>query len=145
MASDQLVDDLLALRRVLRQVSHPVRRGEITSQQFWLLRHLGTYGPSSVSDLAAGLGVSPSSATIAVKRLERSGLVLRLRDTADERVVRVFLTASGNEQLNEWRGRRRDALSGLLATLDADERCRLQELVERVLDAAGESVGTPDE
>lgn len=133
MPTDQLVEDVLALWRVLRQTSHPVRRGEITPQQFWLLRHLRREGPLSIGELADLLGISPSSATIACKRLEKVGLVTRQRQSDDERVVQVELTPLGVEQVDMWRHRYRETLSGLLTPLDPDERVQLQHLLERVL------------
>lgn len=133
MPSDQLVEDLLALWRVLRQTSHPVRRGEITPQQFWLLRHLRNRGPMSIGELADLLGISPSSATIACKRLEKAGLLTRQRQSDDERVVQVELTPQGVEQVDTWRLRYRETLAGLLTPLDPEERTQLQELLERVL------------
>ncbi|HLI50695.1 MAG TPA: MarR family transcriptional regulator [Thermomicrobiaceae bacterium] len=141
MPSDQLVEDLLALWRVLRQASHPVRRGEITHQQFWLLRHLRREGPLSIGELAELLGISPSSATIACKRLEKAQLLTRQRLIEDERVVQVELTPLGVETVESWRQRYRDTLSGLLAPLDEHEREELQGLLERVMDAAGRSPG----
>ncbi len=37
---DHLVDDILALYHLIRRASHPVHRGEITPEQYWLLRLL---------------------------------------------------------------------------------------------------------
>lgn len=142
MPSDQLVEDLLALWRVLRQASHPVRRGEITHQQFWLLRHLRREGPLSIGELAELLGISPSSATIACKRLEKAQLLTRQRLVEDERVVQVELTPLGVETVESWRQRYRDTLAGLLKPLDEHEREQLQFLLERVMDAAGRSPGS---
>lgn len=137
MPNDRLVEDFLALWRVLRQTSHPVRRGEITPQQFWLLRHLHQSGPVSIGDLADSLGISPSSATIACKRLEKIGLITRQRQSDDERVVQVGLTGRGVEQVESWRRRYRETLAELLAPLDEDEREELRHLIERILVAAG--------
>jgi DNA-binding MarR family transcriptional regulator len=47
--------------------------------------------------LALRLGVNASTVSRAIKRLERAGLVRRQRDPADERTVRVWLTAAGRE------------------------------------------------
>jgi DNA-binding MarR family transcriptional regulator len=105
-------------------------------------------------DLAAGLGLSPSSVTIACKRLERDGLLSRERQGDDERVVLVALTAQGREQLARWRQGRHDEATRLLAPLTLDERQQLGHLVARILvvaqdqglmedDDAGASPGRP--
>lgn len=143
MASDQLVEDLLLLWRVLRRVSHPVRQGEITPQQYWLLHQLWRKGPLSIGDLADAVGVSQSAATTACKRLEKAGLVTRQRQTSDERVVLVELTGHGREQFEIWRRRQREALAHLLAPLSEADRQELQRLVEQVLAMAGAEAATP--
>lgn len=138
MASEQLVDDLLSLWRVLRRISHPVQQGEITPQQYWLLLQLWKHGPLSIGELADAVGVSQSAATTACKRLERAGLVTRERQASDERVVLVELTGQGREQFEAWRRHRRDVLAHLLEPLGEDERVELQRLIEQVLARAAE-------
>ena len=137
--TDRLVEDLLTLWRVLRQVSQQDRRGEITPEQFWLLRLLDRQGPSSIGELAGALGIMSSSVTAACKRLEGAGLVRRERQAGDERVVVVSLTAQGEEQIARWRRVRREALVRLLAPLSEEEQTQLQRLIERVLAAAEEA------
>jgi DNA-binding MarR family transcriptional regulator len=137
--TDGLAEDLLTLWRVLRQVSQQDRRGEITPEQFWLLRLLGRQGPSSIGELAGALGIMSSSVTAACKRLEGAGLVRRERQAGDERVVMVSLTERGEEQIAHWRRARREALARLLAPLDEEEQTQLQRLIERVLAAAEEA------
>lgn len=132
-ATDQLVEDLLSLWRVLRQTTHPVRRGDITPEQFWLLTRLRLHGPASIGELAEALGVTQSSATTACQRLERAGLATRARDVADERVVRVALTALGEARIEQWRREKRAALAELLAPLNPAERGELQRLLRKTL------------
>jgi MarR family transcriptional regulator, organic hydroperoxide resistance regulator len=136
MPTDQLVEDFLILWRLLRRSAHPAYRGEITLEQYWLLRLLRqTPGDGlSIGELAAGTGVGQSSITTACKRLEKAGLVSRKRDTQDERVVRVSLTAEGVAQIEQWRQAKRAALTHLLEPLDVDERRTLELLMRRVIE-----------
>jgi len=138
MATDRLVEDLLALWRLLRASTHLVRRAEITPEQYWLLRLLHRRGPMSISELADVLGVTGSSITTACKRLEKAGLVKRKRqgDGCDERVVLAVLTAQGVEQIEVWQRERRTMLSHMLSPLTQQEQDELQRLIERVLEAA---------
>ena len=136
MATEQLAEDLIALWRVLRNLSHPVRRAEITPEQYWLLRLLNRNGSLSISELANQLDIAISSATISCKRLEKAGLLTRERQSDDERVVRVTLTAAGLAQIDAWRQRKREALTRMLNVLDAGEQHTLQSLIERVLEGA---------
>jgi DNA-binding MarR family transcriptional regulator len=139
MAIENLAEELLALWRVLRGLSHPVKRAEMTPEQYWLLRVLNRAGPLSIGELAGELGIATSSATAACKRLEKAGLLKRERQADDERIVRVSLTAQGLAQIEAWRQRKREALAQLLSVLDEREQQELQRIIERVLEAAGGS------
>jgi DNA-binding MarR family transcriptional regulator len=136
MATDRLVEDLLALWRLLRVNTHPVRRGEITPEQYWLLKLLNKRGELSIGELAEALSLTGSSVTTACKRLERAGLLRRERqvDSPDERVVLAMLTEQGREQLETWQQERRNALTHMLAPLTSSEQDELQHLIERILE-----------
>ena len=136
MATEQLAEDLIALWRLLRNLSHPVRRAEITPEQYWLLRLLSHNESLSISELANRLDIAISSATISCKRLEKAGLLTRERQSDDERVVRVALTAAGLARIDAWGQRKREALTQMLNVLDAQEQQTLQSLIERVLESA---------
>ncbi|MBE3559304.1 MAG: MarR family transcriptional regulator [Ktedonobacteraceae bacterium] len=147
MATERLAEDLLALWRLLRSSTHPVRRGDITPEQYWLLKLLQRRGPRSIGDLAEILDVTGSSITTACKRLEKAALVRRVRqsESGDERVVQVQLTTRGIEQLESWQRERREALSRMLAPLSESEQETLQFLIERVLAAAGIQISSSTE
>ena len=136
MATERLVEDLLTLWRQLRNLSNPVRRAEMTPEQYWLLRLLHRSGSLTISELANELGIAISSATVSCKRLEKAGLLTRERQSDDERVVRVALTEQGLAQIDAWRQRKREVLTRWLSVLDAQEQKTLQNLIERVLEAA---------
>lgn len=137
MTTERLAEDLLTLWRILRGLSHPVRRAEITPEQYWLLRLLSRAGSLSIGELATKLGITTSSATIACKRLEKAGLLTRERQADDERVVRVALTTQGKARILAWSERKRQALTQLLSVLDQEEQAEFQQMLARVLEAAG--------
>lgn len=138
MTTERLAEELITLWRLLRGLSHPVRRAEITPEQYWLLRLLSRAGPLSIGEVASKLGITTSSATTACKRLEQAGLLKRERQSDDERIVQVALTAQGNAQTTAWGERKRQALKQFLSVLTPDEQEEFQHMLERVLEAAGE-------
>jgi DNA-binding MarR family transcriptional regulator len=73
---------------------------------------------------------------VACKRLEKTGLLTRERQTEDERIVQVALTDQGRSQIDALRQQKREALIQLLDVLDQPEQQELQRLVERLLEAA---------
>lgn len=138
MATERLAEELLTLWRILRGLSHPVRRAEITPEQYWLLRLLSREGSLTIGELASKLDITTSSATVACKRLEKAGLLTRERQADDERIVRVALTAQGNARIMAWSARKRQALMQLLSVLNEREQAEFQQMLGRVLAAAGE-------
>ncbi|MGB9793276.1 MAG: MarR family winged helix-turn-helix transcriptional regulator, partial [Thermacetogeniaceae bacterium] len=107
-------------------------RGKITPEQFWLMKRLKHFGKLTIGELAEGLGITSSSASTAVKRLEKIGMVQRDRQKQDERVVTVELTPAGLEALQRWAEEQRSALAELLSPLTLEERSLLLQLVEKL-------------
>ncbi len=94
-------------------------------------------GTLRIGELAAELGVTPGSVTVACKRLERLGLVQRERGAGgDERIVTVSLTEEGRRRLMAWHEARRGYLIGLLSALGTDELATLRPLLERLVATA---------
>jgi DNA-binding MarR family transcriptional regulator len=140
MEMERLIDHMLDLYHLIRRASHPVRRDEITQEQYWLMRRLHCAGAQSIGELADALGITSSSATTACKRLEKAELVIRERQLDDERMVRVSLTDAGRERIAAWQQQRRELLVRLLAPLDRQERDELQHILEHILQAAGDTI-----
>jgi DNA-binding MarR family transcriptional regulator len=132
MATERLVEDLLLLSRLIR----PLRRADMTPEQYWLLCYLRRTGPLSLGELAHALGITTGSATVASKRLEKVDLLIRERRCDDERVVLVSLTEQGKALIDEWKRQKREAVAQLLDILDQNAQQELQSLIERLLGAA---------
>lgn len=67
----------------------------LTHPQYLVLLALWESEPRSVRSLADTLALDPGTLSPLVKRLEAAGYVTRSRDTDDERVLRIELTAAG--------------------------------------------------
>jgi homoprotocatechuate degradation regulator HpaR len=67
----------------------------LTEQQWRILRSLWAGDGLTVSSLAQATLVAPPSLVGILDRMERDGLVVRLRSSTDRRVVTVSLTATG--------------------------------------------------
>ena len=93
-----------------------------------------------MSELAVALRVDPSTATRAVQRLVAPGLVERLTDREDGRVVIVRITPAGRELYRQIDARRGFVLSRLMSAFDDDERLQLAELMTRFVVSLDEVV-----
>src|SRR5918997_858375 len=78
-----------------RHVYDPEQRRLVSAHQASILDHLDAVESTVLSDLARHMGVTASTMSLAVDRLERGGYVVRERDAADGRRVRVRLTDAG--------------------------------------------------
>jgi len=87
-----------AFAEVLRK--HCIEQGKtyvITPHQWGVLSHLAQTQEPTISTLAQRLGVDAPAATNMVQRLEQSGLVERVRDREDQRLVKVSLSEERQE------------------------------------------------
>ncbi len=87
-----------------------------------VLTLLDHHGPLPMSRLAALVDVSVSNMTGIVDRLEQHGMVERVRDDRDRRLVLVRATPTGATRCEEAEGLRREHLRQLIGTLDGSER-----------------------
>jgi DNA-binding MarR family transcriptional regulator len=105
----------------------------LTYAQARLLRTIsGAARPPRMSELAAGLGIVPRSATTAVEALETTGFVVRVSDPDDRRSVLVALTPDAERAVTRIQTARCDAADEVFAALDAAERATLLALLDRV-------------
>jgi DNA-binding MarR family transcriptional regulator len=82
-------------------------------------------GPCRLTALAAREGVTQPAMTQLVARLQDAGLVDRVPDAADGRVVYVRITAEGQAVLARRRAVRAERVAALLTRLSADEQAAL--------------------
>jgi DNA-binding MarR family transcriptional regulator len=111
---------------------------ETTLAQYRALVVLASRGPQRMMDLAAALGVTPSTAGRMCDRLLRKGLIRRYRARADRRCVLVSITAPGREVVDQATARRRELLAGILRRIPATERPAVARAFRSFAAAAGE-------
>ncbi|WP_193045321.1 MarR family winged helix-turn-helix transcriptional regulator [Mycolicibacterium baixiangningiae] len=118
------------LQRVLSKLFSVLRRGDVnrgteggdlTLAQLSILLTLLDCGPIRMTELAAHERVRTPTTTVAIRRLEKIGLVKRSRDPSDLRAVLVEVTPEGLVQHREALATRRAHLATLLAKLSEEE------------------------
>ena len=117
------------LQRVLSKVFSVLRRGDttrteagdLTLAQLSILLTLLDQGPIRMTELAAHERVRTPTTTVAIRRLEKLGLVKRSRDPSDLRAVLVDITPKGLSQHREALANRRAHLAALLAKLSPED------------------------
>ncbi len=116
---------------------------EITLTQVQVLRALRGR-PQTLGKLGQAIGLSPTSVTRVVDRLERRGLVSRRRDSEDRRVVQLHLEPAGERLMNEIRVVRGSDLHLAVEAMTGAERRQLTASLQRLVELAREA-STRDE
>lgn len=92
----------------------------LTGREFAVASWLAIVQPVTPSDLAADLGLAPTTLSALIERLVRKRQVRRVRNPADGRSYLLELTARGTET-NTRNGRRfREVMGRLRANLEGD-------------------------
>src|SRR5271163_83881 len=138
------------LHRCLSKLFSILRRGdpsgsaagaELTLAQLSILVTLLDQGPIRMTDLAAHERVRTPTTTVAIRRLEKIGLVKRSRDSSDLRAVLVDITPRGRAVLSESLANRRASLAAMLTQLpESDLNTLMQALAPLDRLASGEPV-----
>jgi DNA-binding MarR family transcriptional regulator len=110
------------LRRTDANRSVPEGGADLTLAQLSILLTLLDQGPIRMTELAAHERVRTPTTTVAIRRLEKLGLVKRSRDPSDLRAVLVDVTPRGLVQHREALATRRAALAAMLSHLTTEER-----------------------
>jgi DNA-binding MarR family transcriptional regulator len=118
---EKLLEFRVSLRRFQRWSEDQARAAGLTHVQHQLLvaikGHLGEQ-PPTVGDLARYLLLRPHSTVGLVDRAEAAGLVQRIPDRDDGRVIRVRLAALGDRIMRELTQAHLERLHELAAVLD---------------------------
>jgi DNA-binding MarR family transcriptional regulator len=89
---------------------------------FRIMLAVHVWGPLEPRQIAPLAGVTRASISAVLNTLERDGLVQRLRDSADRRIVTIVLTDLGTEKLRETYVEQHRVEREWAATLTSRER-----------------------
>ena len=123
VVANQLRPVLLRLSRELRKETEQLG---VTSRQVTLLWLIRTNPGMSLRQLAAEEGISAPALSGHVDRLEKVGLIERVRDAEDRRRVGLTLTEEGDRLLRRVRARRTTWLAEHLRGLADDELAAIE-------------------
>lgn len=105
----------------------------LTQSQFYALLWLSN-SPKSMSELSQAMLCDPSNVTRVADILERKGLISRQRDEQDRRIVRLQLTAVGQQMIDQLHQDHNQYTEQRMVTLSAEERAALFPLLQKFSD-----------
>ena len=117
---EQFEESLDRVNRVLNHLTQVfLAHRNLSMPRYRILRYLQSRAEVNMSEMQGSLLVCGSTLTELVDGLVRSGLVLRMRDQGDRRMVYLRLTGKGREIYREVLAFRCDRLKEVLAGEDA--------------------------
>jgi DNA-binding MarR family transcriptional regulator len=108
---------------------------DVTSVQFGVLSVLARTPGASQTELCAQLDLDRSTIADIVARLERHGLIERIRDADDKRRNVLSLTATGRHELKELRRKVASVDHVLTENLDAAQISALRAILAAMVDS----------
>ena len=119
---DELATAIVQMWRLLAQRSQVFCEQKVSTMlQMHALQFLDEHPSATVSEIANYLGTSLSSVTQLTDRLVKSGMIERLSDEADRRVIRVCLSNEGCNVLVRIQQAKRSALETAFAKIAAED------------------------
>jgi DNA-binding MarR family transcriptional regulator len=126
------------LLRLARELRKETEQLGITARQATLLWLVKRSPGLSLAELAAEEGISPPALSGHVDRLERAGLLERVRSSEDRRRVGLRLTEEGARVMRNVRARRTTWLAERLRVLDPEELAAVDAAMPALLRLVGE-------
>jgi DNA-binding MarR family transcriptional regulator len=122
------------IERLLREISVIVKRKgremlgnfPITPPQFTALLWLKDEGDMTIGELSQKMYLACSTMTDLIDRMEKNGVVERVRDERDRRVVRIHLLEKGKNIIEEVLKTRRQYLAKVLSHLSDEEALKIK-------------------
>ncbi|MDN5789633.1 MAG: MarR family transcriptional regulator [Micrococcales bacterium] len=103
------------------------RRLEMNPTDFAAMSHIAYAAePLGPRELSSRLGITPGAMTDVVDRLEAAGHLLRERDTADRRRVRLLATEAANVEVHAHLRELLDGLDAITTEFTSEERAAIQ-------------------
>jgi DNA-binding MarR family transcriptional regulator len=120
-------------RAMKRFMEGQMKNFDITPPQFEVLLTLWEKDGRALNELGKLLARDGPTITGIIDRLEKKELVLRRRDAADRRCIRVQLTAKAQGLREEMTSRLQDSLGDIAGNFSAIEMRQLENILHKML------------
>lgn len=149
MASRSEIDVLLeAYPRIyfachMRHVRDKQSGRDLSAHQASILDHLDSKSGTSVLEIARHLGVTASTMSLSLDRLERANYIRRERDDVDRRRTLVYLTPAGDRIKRQAKVLEPELVGAMLDRLPALQRKQALAGLQLLAEAANQLIDSP--
>jgi len=118
----QIIDLNKSINKSLRhEFHHLMQDSELTFPQLSVISMLEKRGEQKVSKLSEKMGLSNSTVSGILDRLEQKDIIKRERTEDDRRVVKISLTKKSQKFFNDFRQKKEEYFCQLLKRLSDEE------------------------
>ena len=120
------------MRKAMRSQTDELVKGKITIPQFLVLHIVSKTGAQKMSFLAKEMRVSLPAMSGLINRLHKLGVVRRIYDQADRRIIRVDLTAKGKNLVKQVILQRQRMISNIFSRVRPQEREEFLRILSKI-------------
>ncbi len=132
---DQLVSTFFSVSRLMREKLAHTKIEEASSMlQIKTLGIVAEKKNPSMKEIADCLHILSPSATDIINRLVKGGMLLRIKDASDGRIVRLALTPQGKALLSSGFKKIARKVKDTLGVLTEREKIELNELLAKIIE-----------
>ncbi|KAF2955341.1 MarR family transcriptional regulator [Marinitoga sp. 38H-ov] len=103
-----------------------IKNIDISPAQFDLLQIIYFKGSKRVTDISIALGITKSTTTGLINRLETSGYLKKVKDEKDKRVTTISITEKGKKVIEDVIKARIEFMNKVLSKIDNPEELMIQ-------------------
>lgn len=94
----ELIESIVLIKSGIHKIIDPIAKSEnLTIIQLFVLFNVYSGNINTVGGLSKDFGINQGNVSTLCKDLEKSGLITRIRNSSDERIVNITLTSKGKE------------------------------------------------
>jgi DNA-binding MarR family transcriptional regulator len=131
-----LIGLLLAATKAIKGEIRSDGLNGITFVQLKTLRYIEEHNNPTMKDVALELGITPPSVTALIVPFILHGLVKRIYDKNDHRIVRLALTTKGKVHLTEQYNSMAEKMGKLLSNLNEEQIKNFKEILQILIKQA---------
>ncbi len=142
----ELVRQFISISVIHRcQISRSASKVGLYFGQPSILQYIIDNSGCTQKDVADACHISPASAAVSLKRIEKAGLITRTPDTADNRKNHLYVTPKGEDALMQFRKICDTTDKEMFKGFTQEELDTLHSLLTRLNDNLGSKSFSPEE
>lgn len=112
----------IMMKEFTRCMATELQRGKVTLPQMMILHFLEVEQEAKMKDLAHFMGVTMAAMTGIIDRLVKSGHCARIYDPKDRRIIKIKLTAKGDNLVKNMNKRKRQMIMKIFGKISETDR-----------------------